>query len=125
MDGARPLGAGVYEPGRPERRARRSNELASIQNKITDETVEAEVGSTILEGNLDNDIEHPCDCGGNCACSTCKVIVISGGEILSSQEEDERDTLDAYGWDPDEFRLACQCVIKSEGNVVIEFPEPE
>ncbi|HJP12961.1 MAG: 2Fe-2S iron-sulfur cluster-binding protein [Nitrospinota bacterium] len=99
--------------------------MASIQNKVTDETVEAEVGSTILESNLDNDIEHPCDCGGNCACSTCKVIVISGGAILSSQDEDERDTLDAYGWDPDEFRLACQCVIKSEGNVVIEFPEPE
>ncbi len=116
---------GVYKPGRPARRVRGSNPLASIQIKNTDETVEAEVGSTILESNLDNDIEHPSDCGGNCACSTCKVIIISGGGILSSREEDERDTLDAYGWDPAEFRLACQCVIKSEGNVVIEFPEPE
>lgn len=99
--------------------------LPTIQIKNLDEVHEADVGTTILEANLDNDIEHPNDCGGNCACSTCKVMIVSGEENLSEQDEDERDTLDAYGWDPDEYRLSCQCVIEGPGVVVIEFPEPE
>ena len=99
--------------------------MASIRIEKLDKSHETEVGSTILEANLDNDIDHPNDCGGNCACSTCKVIVHSGAEILSPQSEDERDTLDAYGWEPGDYRLSCQCVIEGEGEVVIEFPEPE
>ena len=99
--------------------------MASIRIQNLDAVHEIEIGSTILETNLENDIDHTNDCGGNCACSTCKVIVISGGEFLSEQEEDERDTLDAYGWDPDEFRLSCQCVVEGEGEIVIQFPEEE
>lgn len=99
--------------------------MASIRIQNFDTVHEADIGSTILEANLDNDVDHPNDCGGNCACSTCKVIVISGAEFISPQDEDERDTLDAYDWDPGDYRLSCQCVIESEGEVVIEFPEPE
>jgi 2Fe-2S ferredoxin len=100
-------------------------DLPTIQIKDMDVVHKADVGITILEANLDNDIEHPNDCGGNCACSTCKIMVLSGEENLSEQNKDERDTLDAYGWEPDEYRLSCQCVIEGEGVVVIEFPDPE
>ncbi len=84
-----------------------------------------ETGISILDADLAGDVDHPHDCGGNCACSTCKIVVLSGGELLSPQQDDERDTLDAYGWDPDAFRLACQCIIEGEGNIVIRLPEPE
>jgi ferredoxin len=50
---------------------------------------------------------------------------MSGGENLSSQGEDERDTLDAYRWDPDEFRLACQCLVERDGEIVFNLPDPE
>lgn len=99
--------------------------MASIRIENLGAEHEAEIGITILESNQDNDIEHPSDCGGNCACSTCKVWIKSGAEFVSPQGVDERDTLDVYGWDPGEYRLSCQCVIESEGVVVIEFPEPE
>ena len=99
--------------------------MASIRIQKLDVSHEAEIGSTILETNLENDIDHDNDCGGNCACSTCKVVVVSGQELLSEQQEDERDTLDAYGWDPDDFRLSCQCVIEGEGEIVIRFPEDD
>ena len=99
--------------------------MASIRIQNLDVSHEAEVGSTILETNLENDVDHLNDCGGNCACSTCKVVVVSGGEILSEQQEDERDTLDAYGWDPDDFRLSCQCVLEGEGEIVIRFPDED
>lgn len=99
--------------------------MASIRIQNLDAVHDAEIGSTILEANLENDIDPLNDCGGNCACSTCKVVVISGGELLAEQQEDERDTLDAYGWDPAEFRLSCQCVIEGEGEIVIRFPEED
>ncbi len=86
---------------------------------------EVEVGNSILDADLENGVDHTNDCGGNCACSTCKVIVVSGREFLSPQKEDERDTLDAYGWDPDGYRLACQCIVQEEGQVVLNMPEPE
>lgn len=99
--------------------------MASIRIRTFEVAHDAEVGNTILETNLENDIDHPNDCGGNCACSTCKVIIISGNEFLSEQDEDERDTLEAFGWDPNEYRLSCQCVIEGEGEIVLEFPEEE
>ncbi|HLK12479.1 MAG TPA: 2Fe-2S iron-sulfur cluster-binding protein [Candidatus Binatia bacterium] len=55
------------------------------------------------------DLEHAC--GGNCACTTCHVIVKRGGERLSPAEESEEDLLDkAVGLTPTS-RLACQAVV--------------
>ena len=63
-------------------------------------------------------LEH--NCGGNCACTTCHVIVRSGAEHLSEMEEDEEDKLDqAPGLTP-YSRLGCQAVV--QGDVVVEIP---
>ena len=63
-------------------------------------------------------LEHAC--GGNCACTTCHVIVRAGGANLSNMDDLEADRLDA-AWDvgPDS-RLACQAVVG--GDVVCEVP---
>ncbi len=63
-------------------------------------------------------LEHAC--GGNCACTTCHVIVRDGAANLSSMEDNEADRLDA-AWDvgPDS-RLACQAIVR--GDVVCEVP---
>ncbi|MEE9275463.1 MAG: 2Fe-2S iron-sulfur cluster-binding protein [bacterium] len=95
--------------------------MGTIRIENLDVAYEVEAGVSILEANLEKNVDHEHDCGGNCACSTCKISILSGGELLSPQEEDERDTLDAYGWDPDEFRLACQCIVKREGEIVIHL----
>ena len=64
-------------------------------------------------------IEH--QCGGNCACSTCHVIVRQGVEHLSPSTDDEEDYLDrADGLTPTS-RLGCQAVVK--GDVVVEIPK--
>ena len=65
------------------------------------------------------DLEH--NCGGNCACTTCHVIVRQGEENLSAMAEDEEDKLDqAPGLTP-YSRLGCQAVV--QGDVVVEIPE--
>ena len=54
-------------------------------------------------------LEHAC--GGNCACTTCHVIVRAGAENLSEMDDDEADRLDT-AWDlTPQSRLACQAVV--------------
>jgi 2Fe-2S ferredoxin len=56
--------------------------------------VEGEEGKSILEIALGHDIELDHNCGGNCACTTCHVIVKEGMNNLSEAEDAENDMLD-------------------------------
>ena len=49
---------------------------------------------SILDVALNNDIPLDHACGGNCACTTCHVIVTKGMENLSEMDDDEADRLD-------------------------------
>ncbi len=83
-------------------------------------TVEARMGTALLDVAIDHEIELEHNCGGNCACSTCHVIVRDGADRLSPKSEDEEDQLeDADGPTPDS-RLACQA--KLLGDVTVEIP---
>jgi ferredoxin, 2Fe-2S len=63
-------------------------------------------------------LEHAC--GGNCACTTCHVIVNSGMENLSEMDDDEADRLDMAAGLTLRSRLGCQCVV--QGDVDVEIP---
>jgi 2Fe-2S ferredoxin len=64
-------------------------------------------------------LEHAC--GGNCACTTCHVIVTKGMENLSEMDEDEEgDRLQMAPGLTLRSRLGCQCVV--EGDVEVEIP---
>jgi 2Fe-2S ferredoxin len=65
-------------------------------------------------------LEHAC--GGNCACTTCHVIVKSGFEKLAEAEENELDLLDkAPGLTPTS-RLGCQAVIPDDAAITVVIP---
>jgi 2Fe-2S ferredoxin len=66
-------------------------------------------------------LEHAC--GGNCACTTCHVIVKRGFERLSASSEEEDDLLDkAPGLTPTS-RLGCQAVITDpDAEIVVVVP---
>lgn len=61
------------------------------------------------------------NCGGNCACTTCHVVVKQGMENLSPMEQDEEDRLDMAEGLTLSSRLGCQAVVK--GDVVVEVME--
>ena len=63
-------------------------------------------------------LEHAC--GGNCACTTCHVIVKEGDGNLSEMEEDEADKLDEAPGLTLHSRLGCQCIVT--GDVVVNIP---
>ena len=61
-------------------------------------------------------LEHAC--GGNCACTTCHVVVKRGVDRLSPAEDNEDDLLDkAPGLTPTS-RLGCQAVIEDDDAVI-------
>jgi 2Fe-2S ferredoxin len=105
----------IFENGAPERVIEFDPRAAPFQH-------DGRPGS-ILDVLLANgvDLEHAC--GGNCACTTCHVIVKAGSGKLSEAEEAEEDLLDrAPGLTPTS-RLACQAVIDDpDAEIVVLVP---
>src|SRR3970282_1229968 len=77
-------------------------------------------GFTILEVALNNDIDLEHNCGGNCACSTCHVVVVEGYENLSPKAEEEQDMLNEAEGLTETSRLSCQS--KIEGDIAVMIP---
>ncbi len=65
-------------------------------------------------------LEHAC--GGNCACTTCHVVIKQGKELLSEAEDDELDRLDMAADLQLDSRLGCQVVVERPGEIVVEIP---
>ena len=76
---------------------------------------------SILDVALNNGVRLDHACGGNCACTTCHVIVKEGEENLSEMQSDEEDRLDTAEGLTIHSRLGCQAVVR--GNVVVEIPK--
>jgi len=64
-------------------------------------------------------LEH--NCGGNCACTTCHVVIKDGDGSLSPMELDEEDRLDTAHGLTLRSRLGCQAVV--QGDVIVEIVE--
>lgn len=75
---------------------------------------------SILDICLNNGLHLEHACGGNCACTTCHVIVKSGDTNLTEMDDDEADRLDMAAGLTLHSRLGCQCVVT--GDVVVEIP---
>ncbi len=105
----------VFESGEPERVIEFDPREAPFQH-------DGRPGS-ILDVLLAHgvDLEHAC--GGNCACTTCHVVVKGGFEKLSPSSDDEDDLLDkAPGLTPTS-RLACQAVVEHpDAEIVVRVP---
>lgn len=56
----------------------------------------------------------------NGICGTCIVQVTKGRKNLSEQDPDEEMTLEMFGADKPEHRLACQCSV--QGDVTLDNP---
>ena len=69
--------------------------------------------------NFGINLEH--SCGGNCACTTCHVIVKQGEENLTEMDDDEEDRLYMADGLTLHSRLGCQCVVT--GDVTVEIPD--
>jgi 2Fe-2S ferredoxin len=83
--------------------------------------VEVPLGTSLLEAATKAHFPEGSACGGVCACSTCHVYVLSGGDLLSEQEDDEADILDKAFDVRSGSRLGCQSKIEREGVIELEI----
>jgi len=74
---------------------------------------------SLLDISLNFGIPLQHACGGNCACTTCHVIVKEGEENLSAMEDDEEDRLYLADGLTLHSRLGCQAVVKGDVTVKI------
>ena len=61
-------------------------------------------------------------CGGNCACTTCHVVVRKGKELMTEMDDEEADRLDMAADLQLDSRLGCQVQIIKPGDIVVEIP---
>ncbi len=74
-------------------------------------TVAARRGDTLLDAALEHSFDLPHECGGNCSCTTCHVIIEEGWENLSPIEYPEAERLNDAEGRTERSRLACQALI--------------
>jgi 2Fe-2S ferredoxin len=105
----------IFESGEPERTIEFNPAAAPFHH-------DGQPGS-ILDVLLGHGIHLEHACGGNCACTTCHVVVKEGFTRLSEASEQEEDLLDrAPGLTPTS-RLGCQAVVEDpDAEIVVVVP---
>ena len=100
--------------------------ITYIAHDGSSQTVDAEVGSTVMENAIRNLVPGiEAECGGACACATCHVYVDEAWyEKVGAPEPMEEDMLDfAYDVRPTS-RLSCQIKVSPAlDGLVVRTPE--
>ena len=79
-------------------------------------------GESVLDVALNNGIQLQHNCGGVCGCSTCHVYVNAGGDDLPEISDKEEDFIDRAEYPRINSRLACQCVVGQDMQLVVTVP---
>jgi 2Fe-2S ferredoxin len=100
--------------------------ITYIDQEKTARTVEAEIGATVMETAINNDIPGIlATCGGSCSCATCHVYVDAAWlERLPPPALEESDMLDTAHDLKETSRLSCQLVVSAELDGLIVTTPP-
>jgi len=79
--------------------------MARIRFLPDDRVLEVEPTESILQASLRSGIPHTHVCGGNARCSTCRVLIVTGGEHCRPRNDREQQMADRLHFTP-EIRLA-------------------
>ena len=95
---------------------------ASGAEHVTD----VKAGLSVMEGAVKNDVPSIlADCGGNCACGTCRVYVDEAWRELTGKASDMEDAMLELHDDPTPGkRLGCQIAVREDlDGLVVRLPE--
>jgi len=103
-------------------------QITFTDSEGTARTVDAEIGSTVMETAIKNDIPGiEAECGGACACATCHVYIDEAWfEKTGGPSPMEEDMLD-FGYDVRaNSRLSCQIKVTEElDGLQVSTPEKQ
>ena len=97
-----------------------------VQHDGTEIEVDAEIGASIMNAAIDNGVAGiDADCGGECSCATCHVLVDSDwAGKLGEISDQESSMLDLNPDREERSRLSCQIPMsESLDGVVVNLPE--
>ena len=99
--------------------------ITFIEHDGVTHTVEAELGSTVMEAALRNDVASiVAECGGSCTCATCLVHVDDAwSAVVGPPTSEEEDMLDSAFEVKPTSRLAYQIKVTGEmDGLVVHTP---
>jgi 2Fe-2S ferredoxin len=100
--------------------------ITFIESDGTTHSVEGELGSTVMETAIKNNVPGiEAECGGACACATCHVYVDDAWRAaVGDPSPMEEDMLD-FGYDvKPSSRLSCQIKVTAElDGLIVRVPE--
>ena len=90
--------------------------ITYIEHDGSHHTVDAEIGSTVMETALRNDIASiVAECGGSCTCATCLVHVDDAwSATVGPPSAEEEEMLDSAFEVKPTSRLSCQIQVTEE-----------
>ena len=100
--------------------------ITFIEHNGTQHTVDAEVGKSVMQAAMDNLVPGiDADCGGECSCATCHVMV--NAEWLAKTggaDEAEDSMLDINPERAENSRLSCQMMVSDDlDGLIVDLPE--
>ena len=100
--------------------------ITFIDQDGNEREIEAEVGSTVMETAINNDVPGIlATCGGSCSCATCHVYVDEMWvNKLPPPELEENDMLDTAHDLQENSRLSCQIKVTEELDGLIVTTPP-
>lgn len=100
--------------------------ITFIEHDGTEHTVEIESDKSLMELAIENQVPGiDADCGGQCACGTCHVVVTEEWFPKTGPlQPDEQQMLEMTPEGSQTSRLACQVVITDDmAGLVVHLPE--
>lgn len=102
--------------------------ITFIEANGCEHTVDAEPGLSLMEAAKNNGVPGIlADCGGNCACGTCRVYVDETWRLkLGDASEMEAATIEAHEDALPGKRLSCQVPLTAElDGLVVRLPQKQ
>ena len=100
--------------------------ITYIEFDGTRHAVDGEPGSTVMRTAIDNGVPGiDADCGGECSCATCHVIVSDDWmEVVGQPHDMEESMLDLNPEREPNSRLSCQIdVTDAIDGLIVQLPE--
>ena len=97
-----------------------------IEHDGTEHEVDAELGISVMQAALNNLVPGiDADCGGECSCATCHVMVQEDWMLKAGSPDDaEESMLDLNPERQANSRLACQIFVSEDlDGLVVDLPE--
>lgn len=100
--------------------------ITFIEHSGTEHHFDADTGQSLMQVAIDNAVPGiDADCGGDCACGTCHVILTEGwGDRVPAPNDDEEAMLSMTPEKTANSRLACQVNLEANHDgMIVLLPE--